>query len=310
MSSREPTLTTRPLAMPSPFDLARTTAPVWWARGRWPNVDWRYDALHWVGWEEDRVVWRSVRQLETGGLAIAGNAGEQRDGVWASRLLGSESPLPGFADPILATLAWKHAGMRAWATGSLYEGFVSAIVGQSISVAAAAVTERRLYESFNNGLELAGRLFWPPPRPDQLAAADPALIRYCGMTQVRADALKAVGSIFCEEDGQDETLDAEAERMRAEQMLSIRGVGRWTVESALLWGRGHADAHPSGDIALLRAAKQHWPEIATLKDLDRLADGWKPNRAWAARLLWLERLGSAAAGDGPGFQSVQSDISQ
>jgi hypothetical protein len=28
-----------------------------------------------------------------------------------------------------------------------------------------------------------------------------------------------------------------------------------------------------------------------LKDLDRVAERWKPYRAWAARLLWLDLLG-------------------
>jgi 3-methyladenine DNA glycosylase/8-oxoguanine DNA glycosylase len=28
-----------------------------------------------------------------------------------------------------------------------------------------------------------------------------------------------------------------------------------------------------------------------LKDLDRVAERWKPYRGWAARLLWLDHLG-------------------
>lgn len=194
---------------------------------------------------------------------------------------------------MLAGLARKHAGMRPWAAGSLYEGFVSAIVGQSISVAAAAVTERRLYAQFNGAEEIAGRMFWPPPRPDQLAAADPALIRQSGVTLVRADALVAVGEAFSALEWEGESLEGGALRSQAERMLAIRGVGRWTVESALLWGVGEGDAHPSGDVALLRAARQHWPEMANLRELDRRAETWRPHRGWAARLLWLDLLGFA-----------------
>jgi DNA-3-methyladenine glycosylase II len=71
-------------------------------------------------------------------------------------------------------------------------------------------------------------------------------------------------------------------------------VGRWTAESALLWGVGAPDAHPSGDIALLRAVRNAYglPEM-TLKDLDVLSEAWRPARAIAARLLWTELLGVA-----------------
>ena len=52
------------LAVSPPFDLARTAAPAWWARGRWPNVDWRSGAFVWVGWDDGEVAWRSVRQVD------------------------------------------------------------------------------------------------------------------------------------------------------------------------------------------------------------------------------------------------------
>ena len=85
--------------------------------------------------------------------------------------------MPKFDDPIMAGLARGHAGLRPWSAGSLFEGIVSSIVGQSISVAAAATTERRLCERFNDGLHLDGRLFWPPPLPEQLASSSAAFVR-------------------------------------------------------------------------------------------------------------------------------------
>ena len=70
-------------------------------------------------------------------------------------------------------------------------------------------------------------------------------------------------------------------------------VGPWTAESALLWGLGLADAYPTGDVALMRAARRAYarPDLAR-EELDRLAEGWRPARAWASRLLWIDLLGS------------------
>jgi AraC family transcriptional regulator of adaptative response / DNA-3-methyladenine glycosylase II len=105
----------------------------------------------------------------------------------------------------------------------------------------------------------------------------------------RAEALVAIGTLFASEPrsgGFDANRVAAAERLRA-----IPGIGPWTVPSALLWGVAAPDAHPTRDVALLRAARAHYPEISDLKDLDRVAERWKPYRGWAARFLWLDLLG-------------------
>jgi hypothetical protein len=184
------------LPVSPPFDLARTVAPAWWARGRWPNVDARRGTFLWVGWESGQVSWRSIRQIDAQTLEVFGSRRSEFDASWAAAVLGTNAAMPIFGDPIMAALARKHAGLRAWSAGSLFEGVVSSIVGQSISVAAAATTERRLCERFNRGLDLDGRQFWPPPRPEQLASSSAAFVRESGVTTKRAEALVAVGTLF------------------------------------------------------------------------------------------------------------------
>jgi 3-methyladenine DNA glycosylase/8-oxoguanine DNA glycosylase len=235
------------------------------------------------------VVWRSVRQIDAQTLEISGSGSSDLDAQWASDVLGSSALMPTFSDSIMAALARKHAGLRPWSAGSLFEGVVSSIVGQSISVAAAATTERRLCERFNDGLDLEGRRFWPPPRPEQLASSSAAFIRESGVTTKRAEALVAAGTLFASEPSSAGFAgDAAA---AGERLLSISGIGPWTVQSALLWGIAAPDAHPTRDVALLRAARVHYPHLSDLKDLDRIAERWKPYRGWAARLLWLDLLG-------------------
>lgn len=281
----------RTLALARPFDLARTAAPVWWARGRWPNVDWRDGTLYWVGWEGEKLVWRSVRQAGAAELAIAGSGDSVLDGVWAARVLGVGTEMPRFAVEPLIGLAAAHEGMKAWAAGSLYEGVVSSVVGQSVSVASAAVTEGRLYGLFGEGLELNGRAFWAPPRPDQLAGADVALVRSSGVTTKRAEALIEAGRLFAEGAIVEPEGVGFERGVASAALLAISGIGPWTVRSAFLWGLGEADAHPSGDVALLRAVKRRLPHVTTLKELDAAAAAWAPYRGWAARLFWLDLLG-------------------
>src|SRR5215216_7881576 len=182
--------------------------------------------------------------------------------------------MPAFDDAVLASLARKHAGLRPWSAGSLFEGVVSSIVGQSISVAAAATAEKRLYERFNEGIVIDGRQFWPPPLPEQLASSSATFVRASGVTTKRAEALVAVGTLFASEATR-AAFDADP-AAAVERLLSISGIGPWTVQSALLWGIAAPDAHPTRDIALLRAARVHYPDVADLNDLDRVAERWRP----------------------------------
>jgi 3-methyladenine DNA glycosylase/8-oxoguanine DNA glycosylase len=287
----------RTLPVSPPFDLARIAAPVWWARGRWPSTDWRRGTLWWVGWEHGRATWRAIRQENARTLVVTGPAHRDFDARWASRVAGTDVRMPEFNDPAIASLAMRHPGLRPWAAGSLFEGVISSIVGQSISVAAAAITERRLFALFNPPLHLDGRDFWPPPLPAQLASTTPQRVRVSGVTMRRAEALVDIGAKFASGailDVDGVGFDAAVE---SDKLLAIPGIGPWTVRSSLLWGIADADAHPAGDVALLRAVRKQYQHVAHLKDVDHLSQRWAPHRAWAARLLWLDLLGFDGEGD-------------
>jgi 3-methyladenine DNA glycosylase/8-oxoguanine DNA glycosylase len=263
-----------------------------WGKGRWPSIDWLDGKLIWRGWEDSQVVVRTFRQTNAGLELVGGNPAH--DGDWADRFLGLSAEIPSFNSGPLAELQTKFAGLRPYANGSIFEGLVTSIVGQSITVLGAAVTERKLSALFADSVEAHGRPFWPFPRTDQLASASPELIRQSGVTWRRAEAIvvAAQAEIAGEIPSTDEANSNLDEARR--RLLALPLVGPWTAESTLLWGIGLADAHPTGDIALLRAARTilNQPDL-DLKSLDRLADEWRPWRAWAARYLWTALLGTA-----------------
>lgn len=285
----------RSIRVSPPFSLARTCASVLWARGRWPSVHWRDGALTWVGWEGERVVWRFARSdpAVPSHLIVRGTADPARDESWARGKLGIAEPAPDHADPVLQRIGAELVGLRPWSAGSLPEGLITAIVGQSISVAAAAVTEARLAALYHEGVELDGRRFWPFPRLDQLADSPPATVRQSGVTWRRAEAIVAAARAALDGRIPDRATARRDPTGTREALRALPLVGPWTAESALLWGIAEPDAHPAGDVALLRAARLAYaqPEM-TMKDLDRLAEDWRPARAWAARLLWANLLGT------------------
>ncbi len=210
------------------------------------------------------------------------------------RVLGMGGIMSAFADPVIQRLSLQFPGLRAYCDGSLFDGIVTSIVGQSISVAAAAVTQAKLAAIFAPPTVIDGRAFRPLPNAQQLAEASPEQIRQSGVTWKRAEGIQyaARQQIAGALPSDSEARDRPDEAVRA--LMELPLVGRWTAESAALWGIGAPDAHPTGDIALLRAARHSYEnQDLTLRDLDRLSDAWRPGRGLAARLLWTALFGPA-----------------
>jgi 3-methyladenine DNA glycosylase/8-oxoguanine DNA glycosylase len=212
-------------------------------------------------------------------------------------VLGASVSLPAFDDPVIAALARQYPGLRPYCDGSVFEGIITSIVGQSISVAAAAVTQAKLAALFGNAITIDGIAFSPLPSATQVAETSVELLRTSGVTWKRAEALKFAA---CECLAGNLPTDEEARRDpegAVEVLLRLPLVGRWTAESVVLWGVGAPNAHPTGDVALLRAARAAYdsPDL-TLKTLDTLAEQWQPARGLAARLLWTAFFGPAPVG--------------
>jgi 3-methyladenine DNA glycosylase/8-oxoguanine DNA glycosylase len=294
MNERRHVTESRTLRSESVFGLATTAAPVAWGRGKWPNVGWRDGVLTWVGWESGIVAVRQVRQADSAAIRISGSTDPAQDRSWADSVLGFSARMPEIPDPVIADLARRFPGLRPFANGSLFEGIVGSIIGQSISVASAAAAERRLAGQVHSGVEVDDALYFPAPRIEDLAIATPADVRQAGVTWRRAEAIVAIARAWADETVPPTLLEGGEPEALYDALRTLPLVGPWTARSALLWGLGLPDIYPAGDVALLRAARCAFadPEMSMAR-LDDRSESWRPSRSWAARLLWLSLLGPA-----------------
>lgn len=275
------------------FSLAQSCAPAWWVGDRSPRHAWIDDGLVVVEMRDERPLWRRVTQPEPGFLRIEGTGGrDEPDADWARRVLRVADLMPEFDDPVIVGLAGEYRGLRPYCDGSLFDGLITAIIGQSISLKSAAAAQFKLARSFNAGIEANGREFFPLPAATQLADASPELIRASGVTWKRAEGI-IVAAKECVAGNlppDDDARTSPDEAVRA--LMALPMVGRWTAESVLLWGIGAADAHPTNDIALLNAVRETYGvDDLDFKGLDFLAEQWRPGRSIAARLLWTRKFG-------------------
>jgi AraC family transcriptional regulator of adaptative response / DNA-3-methyladenine glycosylase II len=191
------------------------------------------------------------------------------------------------SDPALAPLVRARPGLRVPGAWDGFELAIRAVLGQQITVAAAARLAGRLVAAHGEALAEADEaLTHVFPNPKALAKADLATL---GMPRARAAALSAVAAAALADPHLfDATSDLEdaIKRLRA-----IRGVGEWTAQYIALRQLREPDAFPAADLGLLRAmAHQDGHAHSSSELLDR-ARPWRPWRAYAAQHLWASSEG-------------------
>jgi DNA-3-methyladenine glycosylase II len=157
-----------------------------------------------------------------------------------------------------------------------YAGLAQIIVSQQVSVASAAAIYGRL-----------STIADPFDHAAVLRARRDRLLRV-GLSGAKIKTLREIAKAV---DARHIDLDALADipADAAHDLLTqLHGIGPWTADIYLLACLGHADAWPAGDLALQEAARIAFDlrTRPTVKEMGPLAEGWRPWRAVAARLLW------------------------
>jgi AraC family transcriptional regulator, regulatory protein of adaptative response / DNA-3-methyladenine glycosylase II len=190
-------------------------------------------------------------------------------------------------DPDLAPHVASRSGLRTPGAWDPFETGVRAILGQQVTLAAAAQLGARLVATL--GAETIGwdgvpaRLF---PDPQTLADAD---LSFMPMPRARSATLGAFARAVLADPRLldpwrplDETLKG---------LQAIPGIGPWTAGYIALRALNHHDAFPPADAALRQVAARLWPATSDspgARDARLLTQSraWSPWRGRAAQLLW------------------------
>ncbi|MES2207945.1 MAG: 3-methyladenine DNA glycosylase 2 [Pseudomonadota bacterium] len=171
------------------------------------------------------------------------------------RMLGLHQPIETFEllysnHPLLGPLIANNAGLRVPLTATPFEALTWAITGQQISVHAAVSIRRKLIQ--RTGLQHANGL-WCYPSAHQLISFSEDEFRQLGYSLTKARTLLALSHSIEHKHLklEEEINDQSVEKIRA-QLLTIKGIGPWTINYALLRGFGWLDGSLHGDAAIRR----------------------------------------------------------
>jgi 3-methyladenine DNA glycosylase/8-oxoguanine DNA glycosylase len=175
-------------------------------------------------------------------------------------------------------------------TQSPYESLMESIAYQSISGKAAATIFARV-----KALSATGKI---PTAQEMLKLKTPAL-RKAGLSGAKILAMKDLAQKTL--DGivptHEEALKLSDHEL-VNRLISVRGIGAWTVEMFLIFRLGRPDVLPIHDLGVKKGwsvayNKKHMPRP---KQLLAFGERWRPYRTVASWYLWraFEKAGYAA----------------
>jgi DNA-3-methyladenine glycosylase II len=184
----------------------------------------------------------------------------------ARRALAARDPLLEKADAMAPVLGWR-VRERGFA------GLVRQVVGQQVSIAAADAILGRMFAGLGATLT-----------PEAVLEASDETLRSFGLSAQKARYVRAIAEAHPLFDAIPDLSDDAA----VEALTAIKGVGRWTAETYLMFCEGRLDFFPAGDVALQEGFRivEESEVRPTEKALYARAEAWRPFRGVAALMLW------------------------
>lgn len=165
-------------------------------------------------------------------------------------------------------------------TGDVYLKLMSSIIGQQVSVKAAAAIEQRFLNLFEDCYPHAG----------QVLAFDLETLRGASLSRQKAQYVQNVAQYFTDNQLFDTDWSTWEDEAIMKKLTAIKGIGEWTVQMNLMFCLNRGDILPVKDLAIQNTMKRLYELEETGRDLMKkmkeIGEAWRPYRTLACYYLW------------------------
>lgn len=179
-------------------------------------------------------------------------------------------------DPVMAKLMKSYKGELLRSRGDSFVTLLRSIVGQQISVKAAATVWGRLEEAL------------PNLTPANVIDAPMSLLRAAGLSARKVEYAKDLSQAFDSGRLKPHAWADMSDQEIIDVLCEVRGIGRWTAEMFLIFHLLRLDVFPVDDIGLKRAMSLAYKKRYPLSDktLLHFSKLWTPYRSVATWYMW------------------------
>jgi DNA-3-methyladenine glycosylase II len=186
------------------------------------------------------------------------------------------------SDADLAAIILSHGYPPMWNRPNTFETLVHFILEQQVSLASALSALNKLREKIK---EIT---------PQKVLRLSDEELKACYFSRQKTGYVRYLAESV--KSGQVDLLSFPSlpdDEVRT-SLITLKGIGNWTVDVYLIFVLQRADIFPLGDLAAVNALKRikHLPKDTHRDALLPIIDRWKPHRTIATMLLWHYYLSS------------------
>ena len=150
------------------------------------------------------------------------------------------------------------------------------IVGQQISVTAA----QAVWDRVENKLKII--------KPKNIIDSHYMKLKSCGLSRQKISYLKSLSKAFIDKDINPKYWKNMSDDKIINELIQIKGIGKWTCEMFLIFNLCRPDIFPVDDVGLIRGIcncyNLEYP--ITKEEAINLSEKWKPYRSVATWFFW------------------------
>lgn len=156
------------------------------------------------------------------------------------------------------------------------EGFASMchiILEQQVSIASAKACYVKLENYF-------GKI-----TPEIILNSNDDELRNCGISRQKTVYLKDLAQKVIAKEIDFKSFSTKSEEQIRAELITIKGVGNWSIEVYLMFCLQSPDIIPLGDIAIKNTLKELY-KLETFDEMEQISNNWKPYRTFASYTIW------------------------
>ena len=179
-------------------------------------------------------------------------------------------------DNVLKSIIKKFPTESLKLNTNYYHSILNSIIGQQISVSAASSIKKKFF-NLNKNI-----------KPINVLKLNESVLKQCGLSRQKILYIYNISNFFLENKKFITNINLYDEIIIKEKLITIKGIGNWTIDMFLLFSIGSSNIFPSGDLGFIKAISKLYKKEIPIKEvyLKRLKKRWSPYCSVATWYLW------------------------
>jgi DNA-3-methyladenine glycosylase II len=183
-------------------------------------------------------------------------------------------------DPVFKPLVERYGLCTLRPHTDYYRELVESIIGQQLSVKAAASIKRRFVELFSG-------IF---PEPEMILQKTIEELRSAGLSNAKARYIQDLAQHILNGKIEFEKFDDMSNEEVSTELTAVKGIGEWTAHMFLMFCMGRLDILASSDLGIKNGIKNLYklsdlPDSNLIKEL-AMTNKWHPYESVACWYIW------------------------